>query len=347
MIQSGEIMIELSRPWHRAIATLGLLLVFVVCGPSRTDAQSCQTSGDLDAASRSAIDAAAQRYFGMAAKDDATSLRQNSIASLVSDFSGIETTIKDNQQNLAGAQAVERSLFLLDATGSSTLPHAEFYCGVFGKNGQTPGSAVFYLDNLPPGKYAVVALSASSAQGQTNFSVILQQAGSDWKLGGLYIQPAEVAGHDSAWFAARALDYKTKGQLRNAWLYYREARNLISPLPFMSTLDTDKLYDESKGVQPSDVPANGNAADLAAAGTTYKLIALFPAAVGNDVDLVVKYQAADISNTGQTYQTNLAVIRALLTKYPELRDAFAGVVARAVETSGRDYGTLLSMKDAK
>jgi len=35
------------------------------------------------------------------------------------------------------------------------------------------------------------------------------------------------------------------------------------------------------------------------------------------------------------------------TKYPEVRDAFAAVVARAVDPQGRDYGTLLAMKDIK
>jgi hypothetical protein len=63
--------------------------------------------------------------------------------------------------------------------------------------------------------------------------------------------------------------------------------------------------------------------------------------------VVVKYQAADVSNTTQTFAENMTVIKALLVKYPELRDAFAGVVARAVEPSGRDYGSLLPMKDIK
>ena len=43
----------------------------------------------------------------------------------------------------------------------------------------------------------------------------------------------------------------------------------------------------------------------------------------------------------------MAVIKALVAKYPEVRDAFAGVVARAVDPTGRDYGTLLAMKDIK
>ena len=178
-------------------------------------------------------------------------------------------------------------------------------------------------------------------------SVILQQAGTDWKLGGLYMKAAQVGGHDSDWFLARAREYKTKGQTHNAYFFYAQARSLISPVPFMSTLATDKLYDESQAAQPADVPANGKTVDLAAGTATYKLTAVFPEVVGNDLDLIVKYQAADVSNTNLAYQNNIAVIKALVAKYPEVRDAFAGVVARAVDPSGRDYGTLLAMKDVK
>jgi hypothetical protein len=77
------------------------------------------------------------------------------------------------------------------------------------------------------------------------------------------------------------------------------------------------------------------------------LIALFSLAVGADLDVVVKYQAADVSDTGKTFSANMEVMKALIAKYPELRDAFAGVVARAVEPSGRDYGSLMPMKDIK
>jgi hypothetical protein len=330
---------QASLPW--------IVLVAVASSVSIARAQSCQTASDLDDASRSAITAAGQRHFEMAAKGDVATLRQNAIASLVEDFSGIEATVRDRQKDLAGAQATARSIFLLEAEGTTPIPRADFYCGLFGKNGQTPGSAVISLDNLLPGKYALVILDVVSPQARTSFSVILQQAGTDWKLAGLYLKPAQVAGHDSDWFVARAREFKTKGQLHNAWLFYLQARSLLSPVPFMSTLATDKLYDESQSLQPADFPADGNAADLVAGTTTYKLTALFPAAVGGDVDLIVKYQVADVSNTNQANQSNLVVIKGLVAKYPEVRDAFAAVVARAVDPSGRDFGTLLAMKDIK
>ena len=118
--------------------------------------------------------------------------------------------IKENQANLTGAQATLKSYFLLDATGPAPIPNAEFYCGVFGKTGQTANSAAFYLNNLPPAKYAVALLDATSSAGRTMLSEVLQQVGADWKLGGLYIKPAQIAGHDSEWFLARAREYKTK-----------------------------------------------------------------------------------------------------------------------------------------
>lgn len=323
---------------------LWITLAALAFSSSSALAQSCQTSSDLDDAARTAITSAGQRYFGMAVKGDVASMRQNSIPSLASDFGGIEATVKDHERDLAAAQATLKGVFLLDGTTPS--PHAEFYCGVFGKTGQTANSAVFYLDNLPAGKYGVVLFDAKSPQGRTMFSLILQQEGTDWKLGGLYVKSAQVAGHDSDWFLARAREYKAKGQAHNAWFFFTQARLLVSPLPFMGTLITDKIADEAQSVQPPDLPV-GKTVDLPAGTATYKLISIFPQPVGNDLDLIVKYQAADISNSNQTYSGNVAVIKAIATKYPEVRDAFAAIVARAVDPTGRDYGTLLAMKDIK
>lgn len=310
-------------------------------------AENCLTSGDMDAATRAGLVAAGQHDFDLVAKGDASSLRQSAIASVAGDFSGIAASIKDNQSALAGSKATTRPPFLLDTEGTQPIPHAEFFCGVFGKSGQTADSAVFYLDNLPPGRYGVVILDAPASGGTRTVSLILLEQGADWKLAGLYIRAAQSAGHDSNWFVARAREFKSKGQVHNAWLYYLDARSLISPLPFMSTAATDQLYDESQKAQPADTPAEGKTTDLAAGAATYKITALFPDAVGSDLDLVVKYQVSDIANTNQTYQKNEAVMKALVAKYPELRDAFAAVVARAVDPSGHDYGTLLEMKDIK
>jgi hypothetical protein len=331
----------------RARILLSAALALVVSIAHYTRAETCQTSTDMDDATRTALTSAGQRYFDMVSKSDTAALRQNAIPGIASDFSVIEATVKDNQPALAGAHGTPRPAFLLDAAGAAPIPHAEFFCGVFGKSGQTANSAVFYLNSLPPGKYAVVIFDAASDKGNTAVSFVLQQIGSDWKLGGLYIKALQFSGHNSEWFAARAREFKTKSKLYNAWLYFLEARELVSPLPLMATAASDKLYDESQALQPADVPSEGKTIDLAAGGTTYKLTAVFPQSVGSDLDLIVKYQASDVSNTNLTYQSNVAVMKAYVAKYPEVRDAFAGVVAHAVDPSGHDYGTLLAMKDIK
>ncbi len=301
----------------------------------------------MDASVRTALETAATRYFEMSARGDAAALKQNSIAAVASSFAGIEAAVKDNQAAFTGAKATVRPPFLLTADGPEPLAGAEFLCGVFGPSGQTKNSAVFVLPNLPPGKYGVTILDVNGGQAAMTLTLVLQQAGADWKLAGFYAKSSQAAGHDAAWFTQRARGFKTKAQNHNAWLYYREAIALSAPVDFMSTLATDKLYDEAQVTPPADVPANGNTVDLSAGGKIYRLTEIFPLAVGNDLDVVVKYQAADVSNTARTFQENTAVIKALVAKFPEFREAFAGVVARAVEPSGRDYGTLLAMKDIK
>jgi hypothetical protein len=332
-------------------------------------AQTCLTSDDLDATTRSQLEAAARRYFEMATKGDVASMKQNAIPSVAASFAGIERAVTESREYLTGASITVRPPYVLLADGQAPLEHAEFLCGVFGARGQTALSAVFVLSNLPPGKYAVTVVDAASTKVPYSVSFVLQQMGSDWKLGGFYAKPSQVGGHDAAWFAERAREFKAKGQTHNAWFYYVQARELAVPVPFMSTLQTDKLYDESQAARPSDLPtaespleisaqvkpigtapsppAPGKAIAPAGMPKTFRLTSMFPVALGDDLDLVVKYDAPDISNTSTTYAENIAVIHALVAKYPELREAFAGVVARAVEPSGRDYGTLLAMKDVK
>jgi hypothetical protein len=327
---------------------MSLILAVILLASGWGLAQTCITSDEMDAATRSAIQSAATRYFDMVSRGDSASLKQNAIPALANNFAGMEATIKENQSNLSGAHATPRSPFELKAEGTAPLARAEFLCGVFGAAGQTANSTEFVIPNLPPGTYGVSILDVTAPKSPYTVSFVLQQIGTDWKLGGLFLRPAQLGGHDSKWFLDHANTYKSKGQVHNAWLYYLEGRELALSVPFMETQAIDKLYEEEASMKPSDVPTGGNTADLVAPdGKTYKLITFSPLPVGDNLDLLVRYQTASVADTGQAFQENMAVMKALVQKYPEVRDAFEGVVARGVESSGRDYGTMMPMKDIK
>ena len=330
--------------WKNGVGLVMALMLFEIPAVSQT----CVTADDMDAATRTALQSAANRYFDMVARGDAAALKQSSIPSVASDFSAIEQTIKDNQVDLAGSHAVARPPYQLKAEGTAPLPRAEFLCGIFDANGQTATSAEFIIPNLPPGNYAIVILDVTTQKIPYTLSFVLQQDGTDWKVGGFFLRPAQIGGHDSKWFLDHATALKTQGQIHTAWLYFLEGRDLAAPVPFMYTQLTDKLYDAAQTMKPPDFPADGSTADLTApSGKTYKLIDIFPFASGQELDLVVKYQTASVADLSQTFQENIAVMKALLLKFPELRDSFDGVVARGVEPSGRDYGSLMPMKDIK
>ena len=120
----------------------------------------------------------------------------------------------------------------------------------------------------------------------------------------------------------------------------------MGPVDFMSTPKRDKVGDEMQAVRPADIPA-GNPVDLAAGGATWKITRMFPERGDDGLVLVVRYQSPDVSNTQKTFDDNMAVIKAVVNKYPEYRDAFSAVVARAADSSGHEYASLLAMKDVK
>lgn len=324
----------------RALVCCFLLAIATVPGVAE---EVCTAASDMDPSIRSALESAATRDLQMAMAGDYAGLKQNSIPSLASNFGSVESAIYDNKPNLQGASIALRSEYLLDAPETQTIQRAQFYCGVF----NSPDRVGFSIPNLPPGLYAVVIEDVRGGKSPITVSQVLQQYTRGWRMAGFYARPTLIGGHDGNWYLTKARDYKARGENHNAWFYYLTAWDLLSPVNFMSTPQLDKIADEMQPVRPGDLPGNGATMDLQANGKSYRITQMFGTAVGDVLDLVVKYQVPSIADQGQAFQDNMAVIKAIVAKYPELREAFAGVVARAVGPSGDDYGSLLAMKDVK
>lgn len=328
----------ISRRW---LATLAVLILLTCVSAI---AEDCKMGPELDAATKSALDSTAQKYYQMAATGNTAELQQNSIPTVASDFTGIQAAITQHKEDF-GPTATVRNTYELDAPGNGPIARAEFFCGIF----NSPDRVAFVIPNLPAGRYALVILDAQGGKSPMTVSFVLQQyASGAWKLAGFYARPSSLAGHDGNWYLNQARSFKAKGQNHDAWLYYLAAWDLLAPVPFMSTATLDKVGEEAQTAKPPDMPTQEQPLQVTSAnGKTYKVTQMFSVPVQDGLSLVVKYQVPDVSNTQQAFQDNMTVMKDVVAKYPELREAFTSIVARAVAPSGQDYGTLLAMKDVK
>jgi len=319
--------------WLAAAAVLGCLWL----GALPLAAQSCYSRDEIEPATASSLQNTAAGYL--------QSARAGNVAALqpAAEFN-LGDVVAANK-DLWGQQQTVRGLYLLDNTQSQQKAGGggEFYCGIY----NSPNRVGFLFGGLPPGRYGIVIDDVSGGKTPAVISWILHQNGAQWRIAGLYVKAAQIAGHDAAWYLAQARSYRSKGQNHNAWFYYLTVNELTRPFPAMTTPQLDKLYDEMQAARPSDLPSKNNPVGLAAGGRTFNMIDLFALPVGTDLDLVVKYEEPDISDSSKTFQDNIAAMKALLARYPEFRDAFGGVVARAVAPNGQDYGSLMAMKDVK
>ena len=332
----------LGRDTSPKLFTLCLLL-FLVGGASACAAQECYSGSEIDAASAKAIQTTARQYFDMSAQGDVAGLKASAVPDVAASFGGIEQAVVSDKQFFAQGKLAETRNFLLDARNSKTTwQRAEFYCGIY----NSPDRVGFAIPNLPPGRYAVTIAKVTGQQPIT-LTLILEDAGQTWKLAGYYARLNSIGGHEGEWFLTKAREYKQKGQSLNAWLYYLTAWDLTAPVDFMSTPQLDKLTDEIQASRPANVPNSSAPLELSAAGKSFKVSELAAVAVGPDFDLRVQYETPDASNPALASQDNLAMMKALLAKYPELRDGFTTLIARASDNSGHEYATLTPIKDVK
>ncbi len=305
--------------------------------------QTCSSGPDMDAAAKSAIDSAAKQYLEMSKNGDVAGLKANSIPQITGDFGSIEQAVVTNKQYLAeGPSTITGTYLLNNSEAKAPEPRAEFYCGIY----NSPDRLAFFIPNLPPGRYAI-AIQKVNGKDPITLTLVLQNLAGAWKLAGYYPRLDEIGGHDGEWYLTQARAYKAKGQVHNAWFYYLTAWDLTAPVNFMSTPQLDKIADEMQSARPGDLPSDSAPLNLSANGKVFKVTELTAVPVDNNLDLRIRYVNAEAANSGAAFQDNVAVIKAIVAKYPEVRDAFNSIIARAVDSSGHEYGTLLPVKEIK
>ncbi len=304
-------------------------------------AQTCITAPDMDAPTKSGLESTALSIYSATASANVASLRATLAPSL--NNTAVESAISDNKDDLTGSSGTLRAAFILDATSIPRAQTVSFYCGVMNSSMYT----AFQIENLAPGKYAYALVDGKGGKGPVMLSEVLQNVSGQWKLAGFVLKPASLAGHDAYWYLDKARQFKSKSQALNSWLYYQTAWRLLVPVDFLSSPHVEELRTEVQAAHPAELPTRDKPITLATTGKSYQVNDMFATPVGDGLDIVVKFQVPSVADHGQAYEDNMAVIKAVIARYPELREGFAAVVARAVAPNGEDFGTLLAMKDVK
>ena len=126
--------------------------------------------------------------------------------------------------------------------------------------------------------------------------------------------------------------------------------SVLDPFGYIWNISTNKkemTLDEVQTARPADLPSERNPLTLTANGSTFQVIEISALPVNDVLDLRMRYRAPSISDTSKTFADNMAIMKALVQKYPEYREAFNAVVARAVDPSGQDYGSVMEMAKLK
>src|SRR5271165_4552919 len=298
--------LSLISRWFR----ISCLIVVTIAALAPALAQTCFNGPHLDAATRNAIESAARKYLDMSVRGDVAGLKSSAIPAIAGVFSSIEQAVVTNKEFLAGGQPAITGTYLLDASeAKAALPRADFYCGIY----NSPDRIAFFIPNLPPGRYAIV-LQKIEGKETIRLTLILQELAGAWKLAGYYPRLSSIGGHDGQWYLSKAREFKTKGQLHNAWLYYLTAWDLMAPVDFMSTPQLDKVADEMQASRPGDVPSASSPLSLSASGKVFKITETTPVTIDDNLDLRVVYETSDAANSGLAFQGNMAVIKALAAK---------------------------------
>jgi Ca-activated chloride channel family protein len=316
-------------------------LVAALATAGGAHAQSCQRGGEMLPQDRSALEAAAQQVFDQAARGDAAALRAGSSSLLQASFAGVAAAINDNHAALAGATAQLRASYRLESGPAAA--DGRFYCGVFTANGMAAGGAEFSLPGLAAGRYGIVIHDVNGSKGAYVLTTIFQDA-AGWKLAGFYIHAGTAAGHDGVWFRERARDFKNRGQLHNAWLYYMTAWELLAPVSFMDTRLLTRITIEGNTTQPRDFPAADRPSTLAVNGGNYNVSEVSVFRSESNLDVVLKFPVASTADFNSTQSEAHNVAMAFGSQYPELRDAFNNVWAHAVDSKGGDVVGGINLK---
>jgi hypothetical protein len=298
--------------------------------PLASHASSCTMQAELLSTDRADLAAAGSRLAEAVAQQDFAALKSSLLPAVAKDWEGIHQEAEAGAAMMKGGQIQLRNAYLLDATTLAAPADTQFFC----TNGNGSLTVTLTMRALPPGRYAVVLVESAGAPlgGRLAF-ILVWDAASGWKLGGLTAHPGILDGHDGLWWWTHARETAREGQPWSAWYSYEMARLLLLPVEFFSSPNLDKLETEQAAVK--NAPQTAFPLTLPDGARLWKIdaVQLDPSLL--HADLGVAYESTGVTDPAALRTEAIAVLSALLKAQPELRGSFHGLWAYAIKDGKR------------
>jgi len=285
---------------------------------------------------RGTLASAGQQLGNAVIQQDFSSIQGTLLPAVAQQWEGIREVIEQGGAYTKGGQVQLNALYLLDATSLTAPADTQFFCS----NANGSMTVTVSMPSLPPGKYAVILAyvlgaatpgqSPSATVGQLGF--ILGLEGNSWKLGGVFLRPGVLEGHDGVWWWQRARELAKQNTPWAAYFAYDTARYLLLPVDFISSPNLEKLGQEQAQIKES--PAEAFPYTLQDGARTWKLNSVHFDPSLRQADLAVTYESTGVTDPAAVRTEATAVLGAFLKAQPSLRQNFHGLWAYAARSSG-------------
>ena len=309
---------RLRHRWAGPLAMAGFLAF-----SSAIHATSCTTQAEMSAPDRNALAETGQRLAVAVVQQDLGTLQSSLLPEVTAQWDGIRQAVEYNAPVVKGGQVQLRSIYALDATSLTAPADTQFFCS--SANGSM--TVTITLQQLPAGKYAMVLADAVGAPLAGQMAFILGMQAGTWKLGGVFIRPGALEGHDGVWYWDQARQMVQAGAPWAAYYLYETARYLSLPVDIMASPNLEKLGQEEAQIPGS--PVNGFPFSITSGDRTWKIDSIHFDPSLREPDLGATYESTGITDPAAQKTEAVAVLSALLKSKPELRKCFHGMWAFA------------------
>src|SRR5579863_10376852 len=191
------------RSWTGGAATA--LFLALTLSPHAADATSCTTQGEMTPQDRDTLVSAGQQLGNAVIQQDFTAIQGTLMPAVAAQWEGIRGVIEQGAPYVKGGQVQLNALYLLDGTSLTSASDTQFFCS----STNASLTVTVSMRSLPPGKYAVLLAYVVGTAGQPpsatagQLGFILGLENNAWKLGGLFLRPGMLDGHDGVWWWER------------------------------------------------------------------------------------------------------------------------------------------------